>query len=129
MTIFSVIDTVLLRPLPYAAADRLLMIETHRISQDMADGSSVPNVEDWAALSSSFSGITYFRRPRVSQVTLQGDVLQRVQEGLVGPGFFELVGTPPLVGRTFYVAFYTFVGVLPSTTLDTSEPASFVVGP
>ena len=101
VTIFSVIDTVLLRPLPYWEADRLAIIETHLFSQDGADGSSVPNVEDWAALSASFSGITYFRRPRVSQVTLWGDDLERVQEGLVGPGFFELVGTSPLVGRAF----------------------------
>ena len=46
--------------------------------------------------------MTFFRRAVVSQVTFTGlDAPQRAQEGLVGPEFFELIGTPALVGRTF----------------------------
>jgi putative ABC transport system permease protein len=101
VTIFSVVETVLLRPLPYQDADRLVMLETYLMSLDEIDGSSVPNVEDWAAAGGAFEGITYFRRPRISQATLLGELPQRVQEGLVGRGFFELAGTPPQAGRTF----------------------------
>jgi putative ABC transport system permease protein len=101
VTIFSVVQTVLLQPLPYVDADQLVMVETHLMSLDEIDGSSVPNVEDWGALSGSFAGMTYFRRPRISQVTLSGDVPRRVQAGLVGPRFFELAGVPPVGGRTF----------------------------
>lgn len=101
VTIFSVVETVLLRPLPYAEADRLVMVETYRISLDEIDGSSVPNVQDWSALSSSFETLTYFRRPAISQVTLGGELPRRVQEGLVGPGFFEVASASPFGGRTF----------------------------
>jgi putative ABC transport system permease protein len=43
-----------------------------------------------------------YRRTQVSQVTFAGaDAPQRAQEGLVGPGFFDLIGAAPLLGRTF----------------------------
>ena len=46
--------------------------------------------------------MTFYRRTRVSVVTFAGiDAPQRAQEGLVGPEFFELLGAPPLIGRTF----------------------------
>ena len=45
--------------------------------------------------------MTFYRRTSVSKVTFAGaDAPQRAQEGLVGPEFFELLGTAPLVGRT-----------------------------
>jgi len=101
VAIFSVVETVLLRPLPYEDADRLVMVETYLTSLDEIDGSSVPNVEDWDALSSSFEAVTYFRRPAISQVTLGGELPSRVQEGLVGRGFFDVAGASPAEGRTF----------------------------
>ena len=64
-----------------------------------------PNLVDWREQGRSFAGMTFYRRPAVSAVTFAGsDAPQRAQEGLVGPEFFELLGTPPLVGRTFGVA-------------------------
>ena len=46
--------------------------------------------------------MTFYRRTSVSAVTFAGtDAPQRAQEGLVGPEFFELLGAPPLIGRTF----------------------------
>ena len=46
--------------------------------------------------------MTFYRRTSASKVTFAGaDAPQRAQEGLVGPEFFELLGTAPLVGRTF----------------------------
>ncbi|HUF75131.1 MAG TPA: ADOP family duplicated permease [Longimicrobiales bacterium] len=101
VAIFSVVETVLLRPLPYEEADRLVMVETYLTSLDEIDGSSVANVEDWSTLSSSIEALTYFRRPTISQVTLGGELPRRVQEGLVGRGFFDVAGTSPAGGRTF----------------------------
>ena len=100
VTVFSVLHAVVLRPLPYADPDTLAMVLTHNIAQNQPDGTAIPDAEDWRAQSESFTAFAYYRRTHVSQVTISdAEGPQRVQEGLVGPGFFELLGTPPLRGR------------------------------
>src|SRR5687767_4187606 len=102
VTMFSVLNAVVLRPLPYARPGELAMLSTHLIAQNQWDGTSMANFLDWRQQSRSFTGMTFYRRTHVSIVTFAGtDAPQRAQEGLVGPEFFELIGTPPLVGRTF----------------------------
>ena len=57
---------------------------------------------DWRQQSRQFAGMTFYRRTSVSAVTFAGnEAPQRAQEGLVGPEFFDLLGTPPLRGRVF----------------------------
>lgn len=100
VTIFSVLHAVLLRPLPYAKPDRLAMVLTHNIAQNQPDGTAIPDLEDWEAQSESFAAFTCYRRTHVSQVTIAGgDGPQRVHEGLIGPDFFAMLGTPPIRGR------------------------------
>ena len=102
VTMFSVLQAVVLRPLPYEDPRRLAVLSTHQILQDRPDGTSMPNLLDWRQQSRTFAGMTYYRRTSVSAVTYGGvDAPQRAQEGLVGPEFFQLLGTPPLHGRTF----------------------------
>ncbi len=102
VTMFSVLHAVVLRPLPYARPGELATISTHLIAQNRWDGTSMANFVDWRAQSKTFTSMTFFRRTMITQVTLAGiDAPQRTQEGLVGPEFFDLLGTPPLLGRTF----------------------------
>ena len=109
VTMFSVLNGIVLRPLPYTRAGELAMLSTHRIRQNQFDGTSGANFLDWRRMSTSFEGMTVFRRTSVSQVVFvavaegRPDLAapQRAQEGLVGPGFFELLGTAPIAGRTF----------------------------
>jgi putative ABC transport system permease protein len=102
VAMFSVLHAVVLRPLPYAQPGDLARISTHLIVQNQWDGSSLANMLDWRAQSTTFASMTFYRRTSASAVTFSGiDAPQRGQEGLVGPEFFELLGTPPLVGRTF----------------------------
>jgi predicted permease len=102
VAMFSVLNAVVLRPLPYARPGELATLNTHYITQNQWDGTSVPNFLDWREQSKSFDALSCYRRTHVSQVTFAGsDAPQRAQEGLVGPGFFELIGAPPLLGRTF----------------------------
>ncbi|HXV61508.1 MAG TPA: ABC transporter permease [Vicinamibacteria bacterium] len=98
-TIFSVVHGVLLRPLPFFAADRLLML------WQRAPGVGV--AEDW------FSPTQYFDiRERVrsfeqtalvhgSNVTLSGDSAEPERVGAleVSSSFFDLFGIEPLLGR------------------------------
>ena len=102
VTMFSVLSAVVLEPLPYARQHELARMSTHLIAQNRWDGSSLANILDWDAQSGAFAAITFYRRPFITMVTFAGiDAPQRAQEGLVGPGFFELLGTAPLAGRTF----------------------------
>ena len=102
VTMFSVLDAVVLRPLPYPDPNELATVSTHLITQNQWDGTSLPNFLDWSAQSQSFAGMACYRRTQVSQVTFAAaEAPQRAQEGLVGPGFFELIGAAPLIGRTF----------------------------
>ena len=100
VAMFSVLRAVVLRELPYARPGELAFITTHLIAQNRADGTSFPNLLDWQEQSRSFAGITFYRRIAASAVTFAGrDAPQRGLEGLVGPDFFSLLGTPPLIGR------------------------------
>jgi predicted permease len=102
VAMFSVLNAIVLRPLPYARPGELAVLHTHHITRNQWDGTSVPNFLDWRAQGKSFAGMTCYRRTQASQVTFAGaDAPRRAQEGLVGPEFFQLLGTAPLIGRTF----------------------------
>jgi predicted permease len=101
VAMFSVLHTVVLRALPYPRPNELAMIRTHLMLQNQPDGTSLPNWLDWRQESKTFAGMTFYFRTAVSAVTFAGrDAPQRGQAGLVGPDFFEVVGTAPLIGHT-----------------------------
>ncbi|HVN05815.1 MAG TPA: ABC transporter permease [Bryobacteraceae bacterium] len=96
--IFSVVNTVLLRPLPYPAAERLVGLSE---SDPRAEGISVTwlNYQHWRNENHSFEDMAGFRTVQLT-LTGRGDpALTRA--GLVTCGFFGLLGAHPLLGRTF----------------------------
>ena len=102
VAMFSVLNGVILRPLPYSQPDELAVIATHRILQNQFDGTSGANFVDWRQQSRSFGGMSLYRRSSASQVVFAvADAPQRTQEGLVDAHFFGLLGATALVGRTF----------------------------
>jgi predicted permease len=100
--IFSVLQAVVLRDLPYREADRVAVMWTWNLQQNLPDGSSYLNFRDWRDQSREFEQMAAYLRPEFTRGTLTagGDSV-RVNVGLVGPGFFGLLGTAPLAGRTF----------------------------
>jgi len=101
VAMFSVLNTVILRDLPYARPHELAAIRTHLLLQNQPDGSSIPNWLDWRTESKTFAGITFYFRTAASAVTFAGrEAPQRGLKGVVGPDFFEVLGTAPLIGRT-----------------------------
>lgn len=102
--IFSVVDSVVLRPLGYAEPDRLVQVyETFPLSGGGSRNGSVsfPNYEDWRAEAGSFETLTISGYPQ--SVTLQtGEGTERLTAVPVDPGIFQLLGVQPLVGR--YIA-------------------------
>jgi putative ABC transport system permease protein len=103
--IFSVLRAVVLRDLPYHDADRIAVMWTKNIRQNLPDGSSYLNFRDWKDQSQEFEDMAAYIRPEFTRGTVgTGADAERVDVGVVGPGFFELLGTVPLLGRTFEAA-------------------------
>jgi predicted permease len=99
--IFSVLRAVILRDLPYHEPDRIAVMWTRNIRQNLPDGTSYLNFRDWKAQTRQFSAMAAYVRPEFTRNTLGGNDTARIQVGLVGEGFFELLGATPVIGRTF----------------------------
>jgi putative ABC transport system permease protein len=103
--IFSVLRAVVLRDLPYHDPDRIAVLWTNNIRQNLPDGSSYLNFRDWKEQSREFDDMAAYIRPEFTRGTIgSGSDAARIQSGVVGPGFFELLGTAPHLGRTFAAA-------------------------
>jgi putative ABC transport system permease protein len=99
--VFSVIDSVLLRELPYADADRLVMIwETHPTVHGQVG--TYPDFLDWRAQSQSFQGMAAFSNKTYgkAELTSQGETFE-VRGTLVSSDMFPLLGIKPIIGRNF----------------------------
>jgi putative ABC transport system permease protein len=98
--IFSVVNAVLLRPLPYPDSGRLMMVwATDSRRGNTEDVTSYPGFEDWRAQSKSFESMFAFTtRGTTLNAGDQAEIIPAVQ---VTPGFFEMLRVPPAMGRTF----------------------------
>jgi putative ABC transport system permease protein len=96
--IFSVLYAVLLQPLPYRDADRVIRIFA-ATGNGRESGASRLDFDDWKSQSRSFSSLAAYRGE--SADVLGGSEPERVVALQVGSGFFEAFGVKPLVGRTF----------------------------
>ena len=109
--IFSVLRAVVLRDLPYHDADRIAVLWTKNIRQNLPDGSSYLNFRDWKEQSREFQDMAAYFRPEFTRGTLGGGPEpERIHLGEVGPGFFQLLGTAPLLGRTFEAGDFSTAG-------------------
>ena len=95
--IYSVVDGLLLRPLPFPEADRLVVALEVQPSSRGRMTVSWPSYQDWAANARSFDGITAHRGMFFNLTGL--DVAEPVDTRAVGGGFFGLLGTSAQVGR------------------------------
>lgn len=101
--IFSIIDGVLLKPLPFRDPERLVMVWGTAPNQGIAEGfSSYPDFDDWRRQAKSFDGLAAFWTFPNGDVNLTGgSEPQRVSVARITPGFFEVLGVQPLHGREF----------------------------
>jgi len=99
-TMFSVVNTVLLRPLPYPDSDRLVMIWESQPEKGRFHGwVSMPNFLDWQKRSQSFEvmGLT----TGGSMNMIHGQEAFRVKTAVGSSGLFSALGVNPVLGRTF----------------------------
>ena len=99
-SIFSVVNAVLLNPLPIANADDVVFLsETVRREITEARGLSYPDFEDWRDQSESFESLVAFAN---TTFTLRGaNGATRIEGEIVSAGYFELLGIEMQLGRTF----------------------------
>ncbi|MES1244958.1 MAG: ABC transporter permease [Acidobacteriota bacterium] len=98
--VHSLVEAILLRPLPYAEPARLADLSERRSSQpDRMAPVSVPNYFDWRARGRSFEDMAGYYRWQLS-LTGQGQP-ERVWSGLVTASLFPTLGVRPMLGRTF----------------------------
>ena len=96
--IFSVVNAVLLRALPYHNADQLVALGTITSSGDR-DGLSSPELEDYRAQVKSLEDLTGFQSQSVN--VTGGDRPDRVRGAFVASNYFKVFNLAPLIGRTF----------------------------
>jgi len=97
-TIFSVVDHVLIRPLPYPDADRLVTLYQRGKGGNLRLV-SFPTLQDWATANVGLSGLAWIRGDGLMLERPDGP--QRVTAGYVSRGFFAITGQRPALGRTF----------------------------
>ncbi len=96
--LFSVVNGVLLNPLPYTQPNRLVAIYT-RSKEFKRSSISYPNFLDWVRDQSSFTGMAAFRSDDFT-LTGQGEP-ERLKAEMVSANFFPLLGVKPVIGRLF----------------------------
>jgi putative ABC transport system permease protein len=96
--IFSVVNAVLLKPLPYPEPERLVRIY-EKSPQFDAMSISYPNFLDWQERNQSFEQIAMFRYDGFNLAG--GDAPERVQGRFVSANFFPILGVTPTTGRSF----------------------------
>jgi putative ABC transport system permease protein len=100
--IFSIVDQVLLRPLPFPQADQIVEVnQSDRSTGAWNSDASPANYLDWRARNHVFAEMT---AARGWQADLTGDDRpERIRTTMVAASFFRLFGVPPLIGRAISV--------------------------
>jgi putative ABC transport system permease protein len=97
--IFTLVDAVLLRPLPYPEADRLVSL-SGSIRGVPGAPISVPDFYDWSRQSRSFTHLSAMFYPQSMNLNAGGEP-QRIVATPVTARFFDVFAVPPLLGRSF----------------------------
>jgi putative ABC transport system permease protein len=105
--VFSALDTVLLRPLPFPDADRLVQVSQ---TQERSSGTFIApaRLQDWVRLNTAFKALAGYYVEDASETS--GDLPERVRRAFVTPQFFDVWGILPAQGRAFEPGEYRFGG-------------------
>jgi len=100
--LFSVVNAVLLRPLPYQNPDRLVRIwESNPAEGNERALVSAANFNDWRRRSRAFDDLALFNVDVEPIVLGVGDASLQVRQAAVTPSLFGLLGIGPVIGRGF----------------------------
>jgi predicted permease len=98
--LYSLIDAVLIRPLPYPSAERLVALYEAKASDPRSRTPVAPGrLADWQQMSSSFAALAGGYDDALTDTTAGSP--ERVSAAFVSPRFFDVLATAPILGRTF----------------------------
>jgi putative ABC transport system permease protein len=98
--VFSAINAILLKPLPFPHGGQLMELrQFDRTAKGPFLFGTPTRVEDWNRLNTSFQAIAGYYTSDVSDTT--GSLPEKVTEALVSPRFFKVWGVAPELGRDF----------------------------
>jgi putative ABC transport system permease protein len=98
--IFSIVNAVLLRPLPYPDADRIMVLnESSGPGQDYSV--ALPDYFDWRKDNTVFEHLAATHKESRNLSGIPGRDSERVSCASVTRNFFNIIGLPPKIGRTF----------------------------
>lgn len=98
--VFSAIDAVLLRPLPFPHADELMLLQQNNTQRKEPSSFVAPlRLEDWNRMNSTFQAITGYYTEDASETS--GQLPEKVTIAFVAPRFLQVWGVVPLLGRDF----------------------------
>src|SRR5215510_12914460 len=97
---FSVLNAVLLRPLPFRSPAQLAMLWTEDPTQNLREGrSALWDVEQWRSQSQSFADMATF--DSVSTMLAGTDGAEQIVGASISPNLLPLLGVRPVLGRSF----------------------------
>src|SRR6188508_2206539 len=97
---FSVLNAVLLRPLPYRSPEQLAMLWTENPAQNIREGrSALWDAEQWRTQSQSFADIATF--DATSRTLTGADEAEQMAGASISPNLLPLLGVQPVEGRSF----------------------------
>jgi predicted permease len=97
---FSVLNTVLLRPLPYRSPEQLAMLWTEDPTQNLREGrSALWDVEQWRGQGQTFEDLATF--DSVGSVLTSADGMEQIVGASISPNLLPLLGVQPVLGRRF----------------------------
>jgi predicted permease len=97
---FSVLNAVLLRPLPFRSPDQLAMLWTEDPTQNLREGrSALWDVEQWRSQSQSFADMATF--DTVSTTLTGAEGAEQIVGASVSPNLLSVLGVQPVRGRNF----------------------------
>ena len=105
--VFSALDAVVLRPLPFPEGDQLMRIDQHG-ARDTQTFVAPVRLKDWQTLNGAFQSISGFYIEDTSE--LSGELPEKLRRTFVAPAFLQVLGVAPAVGRPFTPAEEMFGG-------------------
>ncbi|HEV2299024.1 MAG TPA: ABC transporter permease [Candidatus Acidoferrales bacterium] len=98
--VFSAIDAILLRPLPFPDADQLMQISQYHLKEKNSNPFVAPvRLEDWNRMNSTFQAMTGYYAEDDSEIS--GPLPEKVTIAFVAPRFLQVWGIAPALGRDF----------------------------